>query len=178
MTTTTRKPSAALAAILILCLVACTTSQVITNLQIALDAVTAALPILASVTGVPAGTVMQVETYVTATNAALGEASTILAGSGTTAEKAAQIAAAFATIAAPVVPAQFDSLAALVATLAGDVAAFLASVPGTPAAATVAHTPHATTLILSSQDKDALAHCVATANANAAKLLSMKTKGR
>ena len=169
--TTSRKPLA-FAMALMLILLACTTSQVIANLQIALDAISAGLPILAGITGVPAGTVAAVETYITATNQALGQASTILAGSGTDAEKAAQIAAAFANIAKPIVPSQYAAIAALVATVAGDVAQFLASVPASAPVAVVASktaTPGKTTS-WSSHDKEMLAKCTSTANANGVKL--------
>ena len=170
---TSRKPLA-FAMALLLVLASCTSSQVITNLQIALDAISAGLPILAGITGVPANTVTAVETYITATNSALGKASTILAGPGTDAEKAAQIAAAFANIALPVVPSQYAAIAALVATVAGDVAQFLASVPAsTPAVAAKTATPAKTTS-WSAHDKEMLAKCSSTANSNAVKLLGLR----
>jgi len=173
------KPTAiVLAALLILS--ACSTSQVIANLQIALDAVAAGLPILSGITGVPPAVVSDVETYATATNQALGQASTILAGSGTDAQKAAQIAAAFAGITAPVVPAQYAAIANLVATVAKDVAAFLSSVPsggsapgGSAASANVTLGAGHTTK-WSSHDYDVLAKCTSEANANAIKLQALK----
>ena len=173
--TTHRNPMAFGLALLLL-LSACSTSQVITNLQIALDAITVGLPILAGITGVPASTVTAVESYISATNAALGQASTILAGSGTDAEKAAQIAAAFANIAKPIVPSQYAAIAALVATVAGDVAQFLASVPASAPVAVVASktaTPGKTTS-WSSHDKEMLAKCTSTANANGVKLQGLR----
>ena len=90
-----------IAAVLIILtlLSACTSSQIVTNLEIALDAISAGLPILGTVSGVPADVVTSAETYLTAANSALGQASTILAGGGTAAEKSALIIAAFAGIA-------------------------------------------------------------------------------
>jgi hypothetical protein len=159
---------------LILILSGCSTSQVLSNLQIALDAVSVALPILAGLTGVPAPVVAAVESYVQATNTALGQASTILAGAGTDAQKAAQIAAAFAAIAVPVVPAQYAVLVQLVATLAADVAQFLAGVPAATAA--VAHASGATMTKWSTRDREVLAHCTAVANSNAIALAKIAGK--
>jgi hypothetical protein len=171
-----RKPLAFTLAFLLI-LSACSTSQTITNLQIALDAISAGLPILSGLTGVPPATVTQVETYLTATNQALGQASTILAGPGTDAQKAAQITAAFASIAQPVVPAQYAAIVALVATVAGDVANFLGSVPGSTssmqlAARSASASGHTTTW--SKTDYEALAHCTSTYNMNAMKLQQLK----
>lgn len=164
------KPTAiVLAALLILS--ACSTSQVIANLQIALDAVAAGLPILSGLTNVPPEVVAQVETYVGATNQALGQASTILAGTGTDAQKAAQIAAAFAGIAAPIVPPQYAAIANLVKTVAQDVAAFLASVPGNTAAS--ARVAMGQTTRWSSHDYEMLAKCTAEANSNAIRLQAL-----
>jgi hypothetical protein len=169
----TRKPLAfVLAALLILS--ACSPSQTIGNLQIALDAISAALPIVSGLTGIPQPLVTTVETYITATNQALGQSSTILAGSGTDAQKAAQIAAAFAGIAAPIVPGQFSAIASLVQTIAGDVASFLGSVPAATANALtggggLASVPATHTTKWSKRDYEALAKATATANTNAAK---------
>lgn len=173
-----RKPAALLLATLLI-LSGCSTSQVINNLQTALDAISAGLPILAGITGVPPATVTQVETYLTATNQALGQASTILAGSGTDAQKAAQIAAAFAGIAAPVIPSQYAAIASLIGTVAQDVAAFLASVPGAaaPAAGGVAHSSalaSGQTTKWTQHDYTVLARCTSVANSNALKLQQMK----
>jgi hypothetical protein len=166
---------AAIAALLILSLVGCTTSQVVSDLQIALDAITVALPILGTLTGVPADVSTAVTNYATAANQALGQAATILDGPGTDAEKAAAIAAAFAGIAAPVVPAQYAALAQLVGTIAAEVAAFLGSVPGLGTAqerASAAKSPHTTKWSLDERIKLSRAHSVA--QDNAAKLAKIK----
>jgi len=172
----THRTSLAVLMATIMVLTGCSTAQVIANLQIALDAVTVALPILASVTGVPADTVTTVDAYVTATNTALGQASTILAGAGTDAEKAAQITAAFAAIAKPVVPSQYAAIAQLVETLASDVATFLASVPGTGIALQMRAAGGVRTTAWSGHDREVLAHCTSTANANTVALAKLPRK--
>lgn len=167
-----KRLSGAIALILILAMLGCASTQVVGDLQVALDLVATALPILSAATGVPAATMTAVETYITAANAALGQASTILAGSGTDAVKAAQIAAAFAGIAAPVVPAQYAAIATLVQTLAGDVATFLVSLgvqPGATSAAAI-KAPSGTTKF----DMVKLAHCTAQANTNAIHLHALQ----
>jgi hypothetical protein len=166
---------APLALMLALCLIlsGCTTSQVVNNLQVALDAITVALPILGSVVAVPAPLIALVENYATQANTALGEASTILAGAGTDAEKAALIAAAFAKLGVPDVPAQFAAIANLVSTIAGDIAQFLGSLPGKLAVARGV-TPHTT--VFSAADLRKLGHAHGTANENAVKLAALRTK--
>jgi hypothetical protein len=175
----TRKPAAVLLAALLV-LSACSPSQTITNLQIALDAISAALPILAGITGVPLPLVTTVETYLTATNSALGQASTIEAGPGTDAEKAVQIAAAFAGIAKPLVPGEFSIIAGLVQTIAGGVESYLASIPGASAPAagglTASSLPAGHITKWSKKDYQALAKATATANTNAAKALQLWPK--
>ena len=169
-----RSFAACVAILLCITLAACSTATVITDLQVALDAISVALPILGSLTGVPPDVSNAVASYVTAANSALGQASTILVGSGTDAEKAAQIAAAFAGIAAPVVPSQYAELAQLVATVAKDVAAFLASVPGGPQLLTAAKAPHTTKW--SSLELVRLANLRSVATDNAAKLAKLPRK--
>lgn len=127
-----------IAVFLVLCLagVGCGQNTVITDLETALSVISGAFPIIAGLTGVPPATVTAVENYLDATNSALGQASTILAGPGTDGQKAAQIVAAFAGIAVPVVPPQYAALAALVQSLAKDVASFLASLPASSSTGT------------------------------------------
>lgn len=153
--------------------VGCSTSTVITDLQVALDAISVALPVIGGLAGVPADVSAAVTKYATAANQALGEASTILANPGTDASKASAIAAAFAGIAVPVIPAQYIALAGLVGTIAADVAAFLGSVPAMPAAARARAmlTPRTTEWTLDERIK--LGHAHSTAQDNAAKLAKM-----
>jgi hypothetical protein len=130
------KIKTAVAVLLVLCLVGCGESTVIQNLQMSLDAIATAFPIIAALTGVPANVTVDVEAYLDATNTALGQASTILAGPGTDAQKTAQIVAAFAAVAKPVVPVQYASLVTLIGVVAADVAQFLASLPPSSATGT------------------------------------------
>lgn len=164
-----------LVALLIISMVACTTSQVVGNLEVALDAVSVALPILGGLTGTPTDLTSAAVTYVAATNQALGEATTILGGPGTDAEKAVAITAAFASIAVPVVPPQYAALSQMITTVASDVAAFLASVPAlaTPQARAVAvRAPHTTKWAVRDRLRLMHAHSVAVDNAvRLAKLL-------
>lgn len=162
----------AIAAMLIL--LGCTTSTVITDLQVALDAVTVALPVLAGLTGVPADVSTAVTNYVAAANEALGQAATILDGPDTDAEKAAAVAAAFAGVAAPVVPSQYAVLASLVQTIAQDVAAFLASVPSTQARALQVRPGHVTKWSL--DERIRLAHAHSVANDNSIRLAKIRAK--
>lgn len=172
-----RSFAACVAIVLCIALAGCSTATVITDLQVALDAISVALPILGGLTGIPPSVSTAVTAYVTAANEALGQASTILSGPGTDAEKAAAIAAAFAGIAVPVVPAQYAALASLVQTIAQDVAAFLASVPGTatPAArAAFSKSPHTTTW--SFDERLQLDHAHSVASDNAIKLAKIPRK--
>jgi hypothetical protein len=116
----------AIVALLALILVGCTASP-IQELQLALDAITAALPVIGSLTGVPAPVVNAVLEYLQAANGALGQVPAILEGPGTDAQKAAQIVALFANVAAPVVPAQYQALVNLVATVVEKIATFLSN---------------------------------------------------
>src|ERR1700734_2400403 len=165
---------ALVAAILIICLVGCTSTQIVDSLQVALDAISVALPVLGTVSSVPPDLLASVETYLTAANSALGQASTILTGGGTDAEKTALIVAAFASIAVPAIPAQYAPIAQIVSAVAADVAQFLASLPSSTSAgiaatktwgnsaAVMGHTTHKWSV----KDLAKLAHAKATANAN------------
>jgi hypothetical protein len=167
---------AALAAFLILILGGCSSSQIVTNLEIALDAIQAGLPILGGVSGVPAEVVSTAEDYLSAANAALGQASTILAGGGTDAEKTAQILAAFASIAQPAIPAQYGAIAQLVSLVAGDIFKFLAGLPSSTASTAVAHDAATRTTKWSDKDIAGLAHAQSVATSN--KLALAKLRGK
>ena len=169
------KTKTAIVFLLIFSLVGCGANQVLANLQLALDAVSLALPIVGAYTGAPPELITSIVTYCDQANTALGQAAPILSGPGTDAQKAAQITALFASIAVPDVPAKYAPLVALVATLAGDIAKFLASLPAAPASKTLAASKPSTTT-LSSADRLALVKCVDTSAANRAKLLGMKKR--
>ena len=155
----------AIALCLIVCLMGCGQATVIQNLQLTLDAITAAFPIIVGLTTMPPATVTDVENYLEVTNTALVQASTILSGPGTDAQKAAQIAAAFAAIAQPVVPSQYTSIVTLIGTVSKDVATFLASLP----AQTVT-----TTTVLSANSRAALIKTMRTAVSNESTLKGMR----
>jgi hypothetical protein len=159
------KTRIAIAAFLIVCLMGCGQTTIIQNLQLTLDAITTAFPIIAGLTTMPPATVTDVGNYLDATNTALGQASTILAGTGTDAQKAAQITAAFASIAAPVVPAQYASIVTLIGTVAKDVSTFLASLP----APTVT-----TTTTLTANNRAALSRASVSAAGNKSKLAARR----
>lgn len=161
-------------AMLILCLVGCSTAQVVTDLQIALDAITVALPVLGGLSGLPADVLAAVTTYLTATNQALGQASTILDGPGSVDEKFAAVGALFAGIAAPIVPPQYAALAQLVQTIATDVGRFLGAASGMKLGLVTAPAPRLTKLSI--DDRLKLAHAHAVATDNAVKLAKMARK--
>ena len=115
-----------LAAILVL--FGCSSSQIVSNLQLVVDGVSAALPAIASATGLPASTVASVETYLSQVNTAAESAATILASTATAQQKAAQIAAAFAGIVQPDLPPSAQAIAGLVQTIVQDISKFLISV--------------------------------------------------
>ncbi len=125
-----RNATAAIAAILMLSLLGCSTSP-IDILNLAVGALEIALPLIGPAAGVDPQTVTAVESYLNATSAAISQASDILAGPGTDGEKAAQIAQAFAGIAKPFVPAKYTALVNAVADVAKYVAQFLASTGST-----------------------------------------------
>src|ERR1039458_8317197 len=118
------KTSIALLLTVLLFASGCTSSQIIADIQIGLDAITTLLPILGTL-GVPAAIQSDVATYAAATNAAFGKAATILAGPGTDPEKAALIVASFAAIAKPLLPAQYPSLVTQFSLIARALAKFL-----------------------------------------------------
>lgn len=132
----------ALVAALLLILIGCTTSPV-TTLELAVGAAEVAIPLIP---GVPPAIAAAVESYLSATSTAITQASTILAGPGTDAQKAAAITQAFAGIAAPVVPPQYQALATAVQKIAGYVAQFLitsGSAVSTTTAGSPTHAPSA-----------------------------------
>lgn len=120
---------------LTLCLIAlmamtgCSSDQVISSLELSVDAVSAALPLIGPTAGLPAPLQTAIQTYLGATSDAIASASDILAGPGTDAAKTATIVASFAAIATPSVPAQYQSVATAVQQVALLVAKFIAQLP-------------------------------------------------
>ena len=117
--------------VLILCLAGCSSNDVINNLDLAVEAVTAAFPLVAATAGLPPAVATQVEGYLSLSATAISKAADILAGPGTDAQKAALITGAFAGIATPAVPAQYQGVATAVQAVANLVAKFLAGATAT-----------------------------------------------
>jgi len=170
-----RTPSAILALILILCLASCTSSQTVTDLEVALDAISVGLPILGTVSGVPANVITAAEAYLAAANDALGQASAILVGPGTDAQKSALIIAAFASVAQPVIPPQYAAIGQLVNLVATDIAKLIAGLPSPNGirAQTVLGDP---THKWSSGDLSRIAHAKSVASSNATALAKLRGK--
>ena len=161
---------------LVACLlsVGCAPGQLYSNLQLALDAIQVAFPVISAAAGLPPDVVAVVSAYLGATNDALGKAITILSGPGSDAQKAAAITAAFAGIAKPIIPAQYQAIAGIVQTIAQKVADFLASLPTvTPGAALKTQPLPAA---LTAAQTAALAKAQTTYAANAAKITALKAK--
>lgn len=156
----------------LLMLTACPAVQTpIQKLQIAIQAISVGLPIIGGLTGVPADVITDVLRYLGEANDALSQSATILQGPGTDAQKAAQITAAFASIAKPEVPVKYQAIVDVVATVATDVAAFLANYPAGELKATAPKTTQ-----LSAQDLTALRHAREKAAANTAAIEKLKAK--
>lgn len=129
MTMRTHRAPLALTLAALLILSACGASQVITDLELAVDAAAVALPLIGPSAGLPPALQAQIQGYLTATSMACGQAADILAGPGTDAAKGAEIAAVFAGIAVPAVPAQYQGIASAVQQVAVLVAKFLGGLP-------------------------------------------------
>lgn len=160
--------------LLVLCLLCsgCAPSTLIGSLHLAIDTIAAALPVIGGIIGVPRETVAKVETYLNDTNTALSTAADIIAGPGTSAEKAAKIAAAFAAIAVPEVPPQYGALAQLVADVAGRVASFLENLPQNNRNAKALPADKR----LSAAERNELERCKSAAAVNAAKLRALTNR--
>ncbi len=78
---------------------ACKPSTLVSSLGAVLSAAEFALPVIASAAGIPPQVTAAIVSYLQLVDAATAQASTILAGPGTSAEKSAAIIAAFANLA-------------------------------------------------------------------------------
>jgi hypothetical protein len=131
-----KRSAATLAAILILCAAGC---GALDYLQLAVGAAEIALPLIGPAAGVDQATVTAVSNYLAATSQAITQAIDIENGTGTDAQKATQIVAAFAGIAAPIVPAKYQALANAIQQVAQYIAKYLATLP-VPSSATASKT--------------------------------------
>jgi hypothetical protein len=151
---TRRTISAAIAALLILSMIGCTTSP-IQILDLAVGAAELVLPLIGSAAHIDPAVQTAVEGYLSAASGAIAQASDILAGPGTDGQKSAAIVAAFAGIAVPIVPAQYQAIANAVQALAQYIAQFLGSLPAPMAMAHTA-TAKASVHTLSASDQATL----------------------
>lgn len=85
---------------LVLFSAACQPSTVVSTLEAAISAAEIAVPVIGAATHLNPATSAAIVTYLQEVNIATEQAATILAGTGTTAQKSAQIIQAFAKIAA------------------------------------------------------------------------------
>jgi hypothetical protein len=122
--------------ILALCTAGCQTSTIISTLENVVSAAEIAIPVIGAATGLSSATSALIVSYLQEVNIATAQAATILAGTGTSAQKAAQIAQAFAAIAAGcncVPPGTPQEVVAVVNAVAQAVLQFLTNFPSTPA---------------------------------------------
>ncbi len=93
--------SAAIAVMIgLLVLASCQPSTLVSSLEGVVAAAEVAVPVIGAAAGIPAPALAAIVTYLRLVDAAAGQASTILAGAGTAAEKSAQIVAVFSNITA------------------------------------------------------------------------------
>ena len=142
------------------------------DLNLVVGALEVAVPLIP---GVPPAIATVAEAYLAATSQAIASATDILAGTGTDAEKAALIAQAFAGIAEPVVPPQYQALVNALSKVAGYVANFLAKetspISGQARAAHALTTVGSPTHIASTEERAKLATLKARALAVRAKMI-------
>ena len=96
-------------------------------LEASVTALEALLPLIAPAAGIPLALVTLVESYASAVSGAITKTADILAGAGTAADKASQIAALFVGIVLPFVPPQYQLLANAVQAVVNYLQKFLAS---------------------------------------------------
>lgn len=120
--------------ILTLCTAGCQQSTVISSLETAVTAAEIAVPVIGAATHLDPKTSALIVTYLQEVNIATAQASTILAGTGTSSQKTALIVQAFAKVAGNckcVPPGTPSEVVAVVEAVAQAVGNFLASIPAT-----------------------------------------------
>jgi hypothetical protein len=130
------KTASALFLILVLLTSACQTSTIISTLEGVVSAAEIAIPVIGAATGLNPATAAAIVSYLQLVNIATAQAATILAGTGTSAQKAAQIVKLFAGIAAGcncIPPGTPQEVVAVVNAVAQAVLNFLTNFPPTPA---------------------------------------------
>jgi hypothetical protein len=154
---------------LVLFLVACQQSTIISTLEGVVSAAEIAIPVIGAATGLNPATTTAIVSYLQQVNIATAEAATILAGTGTSAQKAALIVQAFAKIAAGcncIPPGTPQEVVAVVNAVAQAVLQFLTNFPPTPAPAPVVK--------VSASDRTKLTSIRTRAEANMAQLKGVK----
>lgn len=160
--------------ILALVTVGCQTSTVISTLEGVVAAAEIAIPVIGAATGLSAATSAKIVTYLQEVNIATAQASTILAGAGTSAQKAAEIAKAFSAVAmgCQCVPAGTpQEVVSVVNAVAQAVLQFLTNFPATVPGAASVKWP---SLKLGAADRIALANIRSRSLQNEAKLKGVK----
>lgn len=130
-----------IALLLVLFLTACQPSTVISTLEAVVAAAEIALPVIGAAAGLPPQTTAGIVGYLQMVDLAITQASVILAGPGTSAQKSAQIAQAFAAIAAGcncIPPGTPQTVVAVVNAVAQAVARFLSTMGAAPVAKGIA----------------------------------------
>jgi hypothetical protein len=125
----TRRLAVVIVIAVCLCMIGCTQSQVINDIDIALSAAQVAIPIVAGAAGLTAAQAAEILTWIQAAVKALGSVSDRLSAGGTTAEVSAGITADLAGVVASVPDLQGlpSSIASVVQALATDVQNVLAT---------------------------------------------------
>jgi hypothetical protein len=128
------KSIAAFLVLAVLLCAACGAAEVVTGLELAIDAAEAVLPAIATAANVPPATVTLIDNYLAAVATALSQTSALLASSSAsgTAVEAGQITALFAQALVPVLPAGTpQAVAAAVQAVGKAVANFVAQFTAT-----------------------------------------------
>jgi hypothetical protein len=151
-----------------LLLTSCKPSTIVTTLEAIITAAEIAIPVIGAATGLPPQTSALVITYLQDVSTATGQASTILAGSGTPAEKAASIVQVFAKITAGIqLPGNTPpEIQAVLTGVMQAIASFLSNVGAQPVPAI--------NVSFSEQDKGRLSSIRVRTNASLGKLSAMK----
>jgi hypothetical protein len=146
----------------------CQTSTIISTLEGVVSAAEIAIPVIGAATGLSPATSTAIVSYLQLVNIATAQAATILAGAGTSAQKAALIVQVFAKVAAGcncVPPGTPSEVVAVVNAVAQAIGNFLANFP--PAA-------KSPPVKVTAADRTALASIRTRAEHNAASLKGVK----
>ena len=155
----TRKLAVVIVIAVCLCMIGCTQSQIINDIDIALSAAQVAIPIVAGAAGLPAARVAELLTWIQAAVKALGSVSNRLSVGGSTGVVSAGITADLAGVVASVpdlqgVPA---SIATVVQALATDVQKVLATYGAKSSLALSSHSTRAASIHFGGSDQKKIA---------------------